>query len=46
MYHRELYYNSVLTNSNDTKRMWDNINYIINKKRPNSHIEEISVNDK
>lgn len=26
--------------------MWDNINYIINKKRPNCHIEEISVNDK
>ena len=26
--------------------MWDNINYIINKKRPSSHIEEISVNNK
>lgn len=46
MYHRELYYNSVLTNSNDAKKVWDNIKYIINKKRPNSHIEKISVNDK
>ena len=26
--------------------MWDTINYIINKKRPSSHIEEISVNNK
>ena len=25
--------------------MWDNINYIINKKRPSSHIEKISVNN-
>ena len=37
-YYRELYYNTVLTNSNNTKIMWDNINYIINKKRLNSHI--------
>ena len=26
--------------------MWDNINYIINKKRPSSHIEQISVSNK
>ena len=45
-YYREIYYNTVLTNSNNIKKMWDNINYIINKKRPSSHIEEISVNNK
>ena len=28
------------------KKMWDNINYIINKKRPSSYIEGISVNNK
>ena len=26
--------------------MWDNINYIINKKRPSFHVEEIAVNNK
>ena len=45
-YYRALYYSMVLTNSNNTKKMWDNINYIINKKRPNSHIERISANNK
>lgn len=45
-YYHELYYNSVLTNSDNTKKMWDNIKYIINKKRPKSHIKEISLNDK
>ena len=43
---RELYYNTVLSNSNNTKKMWDNINFIINTKRPSSRIEEISVNNK
>ena len=26
--------------------MWDNINFIINKKRPNSHIDKLKTNNK
>ena len=40
------FYNQVLSNSNDVKKMWDNINIIINKKRPNSHIEKLYADDK
>ena len=30
----------------DSKKMWDNINVIMNKKRPSSNIEKLQVNDK
>ena len=45
--YRELFYNTVLSNSSDSKKMWDNINLIINKKkRPSSYIEKLHVEDK
>ena len=44
--YRESFYNQVLSNSNDSKKMWDNINIIINKKRPNSHTEKLYADDK
>ena len=44
--YRESFYNQVLSNSSDGKKMWDNINIIINKKRPNSHIEKLHADDK
>ena len=28
------------------KQMWDNVNLIINKKRPSSYIEKLNVDDK
>ena len=44
---RESFYNTVLSNSSDSKKMWDNINIlIINKKRASSYIEKLHVDDK
>ena len=45
-HYRYLFYNNVLSDSNNTKKMWDNINFIINKKRPNSHIDKLKTNNK
>ena len=43
---RTLYYDSVLKDSTKTKKMWDNVNLIINKKRPSSNIDNLKVKDK
>ena len=43
---RTLYYDSVLKDSTNTKKMWDNVNLIINKKRPSSVIENLQVKGK
>lgn len=43
---RDSFYNEMLTYSNNTKKMWDNINLLINKKQPNSQIEKIEIDDK
>ena len=40
---RTLYYDSVLKDSTNTKKMLDNVNLIINKKRPSSVIENLQV---
>ena len=44
--YRTLYYNKILADSTDTKKMWDNINFIINKRRPSSNIDKLQVDDK
>ena len=44
--YRVLYYGNILKDSTNSKKMWDNINVIINKKRPSSNIEKLQVNDK
>ena len=44
--YRESFYNQVLSNSNDSKKLWDNINIISNKKRPNSHREKLYADEK
>ena len=44
--YRTIYYNSVLKDSTNSKKMWDNINLIINKKRPSSIIDNLQVNGK
>ena len=43
--YRESFYNTVLSNSSDSKKMWDNVNLIINKKRPISYIEKLHDDD-
>ena len=43
---RDCFYNDILTKSDNTKKMWDNINLLINKKRPSSHIEKLQVDNK
>ena len=41
------YYNGFFfSESNNSKKMWDNINLIINKKKPSSSISEIKVDSK
>ena len=45
-YYRDLCNNEVLANSNDMKKTWDNINMIINKSKPSSHIDKLNVKDK
>ena len=44
-YYRTLYYNKILADSTNTKKMWDNINFIIKKRRP-SHIDQLQIDDK
>ena len=44
--YRTFYYNSILSELNNSKKMWDNINLIINKKKPLSSISEIKVDSK
>ena len=44
--YRALYYGNILKDSTNSKKMWDNINVIRNKKRPSSNIEKLQVNDK
>ena len=41
-----LYYGNILKDSTNSKKMWDNINVTINKKRPSFNIEKFQVNDK
>ena len=43
---RESFYNNVLSNSSDGKKLWVNINLIINKKRPSCDIEKLHVDVK
>ena len=43
--YRALYYGNILKDSTNSKKMWDNINVIINKKRSSSNIEKLQVND-
>ena len=35
--YRDNFYNDIPTKSDNTKKMWDNINLLINKRRPSSH---------
>jgi len=44
--YRDCFYNDILTNSDNTKKMWDNIDSLINKKQPSSHIEKLQVDNK
>ncbi|KAK2571060.1 hypothetical protein P5673_003612, partial [Acropora cervicornis] len=41
--YRDRFYNDILTKSDNMKKMWDNINLLINKKRPSSHIEKLLI---
>ena len=36
--YRTLYYDNILKDSTNTKKMWDNVNMIINKKRQHRQI--------
>ena len=44
--YRVHFYNGILTKSDNMKKMWDNINLLINKKPPSSHIEKLLMYDK
>ena len=44
--YRDCFYNDILITSDNTKKMRDNINLLINKKRPSSHIEKLQVDNK
>ena len=44
--YRTIYYDSILKESTNSKKMWDNINLIINKKWPSSTIDNLQVNGK
>ena len=44
--YRVRFYNDILTKSDNMKKMWDNINLLINKKRPSSHTEKLQMDDK
>ena len=44
--YRDCFYNDILITSDNTKKMWDNINLLINKKRPSSHIDKLQVDNK
>ena len=43
---RTLYYDTVFKDSTNTKKMWDNVNLIINKKRSSSLIDNLQVKGK
>lgn len=43
---RTLSYNSVLKGSTKTKKIWDNLNLIINIRPPPSNIDNLKVKDK
>ena len=44
--YRTIYYDSVLKDSTNSKKMWNNINLIVNKKGPSSIIDKLQVNGK
>ena len=44
--YRDRFYNDILSKLDNTKKMWDNINLLINKKRPSSHIEKLLMDNK
>ena len=44
--YRTIYYDSVVKDSTNSKKMWDSIDLIINKKRPSSIIDNLQVNGK
>ena len=44
--YRALYYDNILKGSTNCRKMWDNINVIINEKRPSSNIEKLQIKDK
>ena len=44
--YRTSYYNDVLAHSSNSKKMWDNINLIVNKRRPSSNIEKLQHDGK
>ena len=44
--YRASFYNDVVAVSSNSKKMWDNINLIDNKRRPSSNIEKLQHDDK
>lgn len=44
--YRTSYYKGILSESNNSKKMWDNVNLIINKKTPSSSISEVKIDSK
>ena len=44
--YRDRFYIDILTKSDNMKKMWDNNNLLINKKRPSSHIEKLLMGNK
>ena len=44
--YRDCIHNGILIKSDNMKKMWDNINLWINKKRPSSHTEKLQVDNK
>ena len=40
------YYKGILSESNNSKKMWDNVNLIINKKTLSSSISEVKIDSK
>ena len=44
--YRDRFYIDILTKSDNMKKMWDNINLLINKKRPSSHIGKFLMGNK
>lgn len=43
---RDGFCNDILTQADNTIKMWDNINLLIDKKRPISHREKLQVDNK
>ena len=44
--YRTSYYNYLLADSSNSKKMWDNINLIVNKRGPSSNIEKLQHDGK